>query len=319
VWNPTTSGFQGYSRNCQLCLRSETDTPMNRLVGFLTYEQIHASPNSGSSRVRARMLTKHWPESEVFKIGRKYSAVIFQNSHWCEYARRFGGAKILDVSDPNLLWNPEFLAMTDLCDAVSTPTSALADFVAQYTETPTFCVPNGIDLDSLCAIRKTHRGNGPTQKAAWFGNSMNYMFLDSAIPFLAEHGIRDLVVVAEGRVPYSVPYKFGGKIQIRNYIWDLNTARTQLLEADVVVNFRTNFGRYRFMSDDKTILAWSLGLPVAHSPEELKVLIAEDARISEADRRYLQVRRENDVRRVIENYQSIISEIGARGGLIERS
>jgi hypothetical protein len=113
---------------------------MNRLVGFLTYEQIHASPNSGSSRVRARMLTKHWPESEVFKIGRKYSAVIFQNSHWCEYARRFGGAKILDVSDPNLLWNPEFLAMTDLCDAVSTPTSALADFVAQYTETPTFCV-----------------------------------------------------------------------------------------------------------------------------------------------------------------------------------
>ena len=276
-------------------------------VGILTSEQMRSETGIGSSRIRASWLTRYWPEAELFDVGKNYSAVIFQKAYWVEYAERFCGIKILDICDPDILhWNSPCKAMADACDVVTTSTEQLATLISRYTETPTFCIPDRVDMEAVGSLRKQHAGKGRARIAAWYGYSMNFQSLDAAISGLAQSGFERLIVVANGYAPYKLPRKYAGAIPVTNYVWGVESVYENLLEADIVVNYTLGFGRWRYKSNNKTILAWSIGLPVAHSNEELGILSSEEARIEESDRRYDEVRREYDVRLSVEDYRRLI-------------
>jgi hypothetical protein len=280
-------------------------------VGFLTFGQMCGRQDLGSSRIRASSLIGYWPESELFKIGRCYSTVIFQKAYWLEYAKAFNGLKILDLCDPDLLhWDSPCKAMADACDIVTTSTQSLKSLVSRYTCTPTFCVPDRIDLSSVRNFRKCHLGNGPTRTAAWFGYRTNFPSLDCAIPELVLHGINQLIVVADADSPYWLPLEFYGAIRVINYPWKAETIHGHLLEADIVLNFSLDSGRWKYKSNNKTTLAWAIGLPVAHSGSDLATLLSEESRIAEAEMRYEEVRRDYDVRISVDEYKSLIDGRG---------
>jgi len=280
---------------------------MTASVGILTSEQMRSEKGIGSSRIRASWLTRYWPEAELFDLGRNYSAVIFQKAYWVEYAKRFCGIRILDICDPDLLhWNSPCKTMADVCDAVTTSTPQLANLISQYTETPTFCVPDRVDLEAVDNYRKVHAGRGRARIAAWYGYSMNFQSLDAAVPGLVQNDFERLIVVANGYAPYKLPLKYRGAIQVTNYAWDADSVYGHLLEADLVVNFQLGFGRWRYKSNNKTILAWAIGLPVAHFTQELEMLRSEQSRIEEANRRYVEVRHDYDVRLSVEDYRRLI-------------
>ena len=52
---------------------------------------------------------------------------------------------------------------------------------------------------------------------------------------------------------------------------------------------------------------WRLGLPVAHTAQELKDFISEESRNKEAKKRFQEVKDKYDVKISVEQYKNIIS------------
>jgi hypothetical protein len=279
-------------------------------VGFYTFEQTRRFASEiGSSRIRAHWLIRHWPQAELFTLGRQYTCLILQKVYWLEGAKHFPGIKILDLCDPDFLhWKCPLRQLADLCDAVTTSTEALADFVRQYTAKPVACIPDRLDLASF-GNPKRHAGTGPTTTAAWFGYSANFPMLDNSIPALLENGIRKLIVVASQASPYSLPEVARDRIELVNYPWESATVNQHLRRAHVVLNWQVQYGKWRFKSNNKTTTAWALGLPVAHNGDELAKLMTEDARVRESEVRLSEVRERYDVRQSVRDYQNLIAQL----------
>lgn len=305
-------------------------------IGILLFEQFYKKTHIGSSRIRGHWLAKHWPEAEIFKMGQHYDVLIFQKVYWIEYAemvrkqeKETGRHKImiLDICDADFLqWGHRVKQMVDLCDAVTTSTPALAEFMGKLTKKPVWCIPDRLDLDSFNIQPKVHEG--PAKTVAWFGYSENFPMLDSAINSLIKAGIENLVVIASARSPYMLPPAMGSqivprrqpdgsvinqathaKINLVNYPWTVDTVNRDLLTADLVINPQAPKGRFKFKSNNKTITAWALGLPVAHNEEELKALLTADARTNEARKRLKEVGENYDIRQSVESYKKLIAEI----------
>lgn len=277
-------------------------------VGILLFEQFHGRANIGSSRIRGRWLTKYWEEAEIFKIGAHYDILIFQKVYWIEYASQFMGLKILDMCDADFLhWGYRIKQMIDLCDAITTSTENLTKYIKKITDKPVIYIPDRLDLESFGNLKKEHAG--PTQKVGWYGYSENFLMLDKAINSLVKLKIPELIVIANKRSPYQLPAGVKNKILLTNIPWDLETVNQDLLKCDVILNPQFSGGRWKYKSNNKTINAWALGLPVAHNEAELKSFMNEDNRKIEGDKRYKEVREKYDIKLSVEEYKNLINKI----------
>lgn len=281
-------------------------------VGILTFAQMWRDPDTASSRIRGAWLAEYWPDAEIFVMGRQYDAVIFQKAYWPEYASLFPGLKILDICDPDFLhWNSALMEMADLCDGITVPTAALKEFLEGYTSRPIWIIPDRFNFRTVSELKKNHRGNGNTRAAAWFGYSKNYPALHSIAPGLKQLGIDTLIVISEPAKPFALRENLSRQIEVVNYPWELATVNQHLIESDVVLNPQPEFGRWRYKSNNKTVAAWALGLPVAHTLNELTQLSTEEARIQEAELRWRQVREQYDVRLSAAEFQTVIAHLQA--------
>lgn len=284
-----------------------------KTVGIVTFEDFQSRTNIGSTRIRARWLLNYWPEAEFFTTGREYRAVIFQKAYWVHYAEIFQGVKIIDVCDPDFLnWRRELRRMIDCCDAVTASTEALASVLRAYTSRPVYCIPDRLDPLAFGGMRKEHAGRSRAKSVVWFGYSHNFAALDSIVDALPEHGIEELLVVADEKKPYQLPPRLRGRLSLRNYAWGPDTVGGDLLKADIVINPRIERGRWKYKSNNKTLAAWAIGLPVAHTRAELAALIPEEARVREAELQYGRVFDEYHVRASVDEYRRLIEELGAR-------
>jgi len=283
-------------------------TPLKHGVGILTYEQKWAAENVASSRIRGQWLVDCWKDAELFTIGRRYDAVIFQKVYWPEYARLFDGVKILDICDPDFLdWKWTVWEMASCCDAITTCTDRLKEFIGNYTDKPIHVIPDRMDLSTVEGLRKIH--HGPTKTAAWCGNAHNYVALNSFVGELKRLGIERLIVISQKEKPFALPRELAGAFEVKNYPWSVSTVNERLLEADVVLNPGMTYGRWQYKSNNKTVNAWALGLPVAHTVAELAGLLTQQARQDEGDRRYAEVREHYDVRLSVAEFERLIGEL----------
>lgn len=285
-------------------------------IGIFTFEQMHGRANIGSTRIRVKWPLKYWPEAEELLMGKKYEVVIYQKSYWLEGLQELDRyalgkhIKILDICDADWLhWGYRIKEIMDLCDAVTTSTLEQAKFLIKYTDKPIWCIPDRLDLESFGDLKKDHRGRGPARTAAWYGYSENFPMLSEAVNALVQVGIEELVVIASRRSPYVLPASVQGKLRLRNLPWTADTVNRDLLEADVVINPQRKTGRWKYKSNNKTINAWALGLPVATTIEELEKFMDEEARVEEGEMRYNQMRKEFDVRDSVSEYRALIDEI----------
>lgn len=277
-------------------------------VGILTFEQFQKTQNIGSSRIRGHWLAKHWPEAEIYKMGQAYDVMIYQKVYWIEHAEKFKGIKILDMCDPDFLhWGYRVKQMIDLCDAVTTSTEELAKYLTQLTDKPVWCIPDRLDMDLYKDIElKKHVG--PTETLAWFGYSSNFEMLDAAVPAIIKAGIKELIVIADRKSPYKFKMGFDSSdLTLTNLPWTAETVHTDLQKADAVINPKGSKGRWKYKSNNKTITAWRLGLPVAHNDIELKKLMTAEERQAEADLRLAEVKRDYDITKSIRELQDLIA------------
>jgi hypothetical protein len=278
-------------------------------IGIFLFEQFHARKDIGSSRIRGHWLIKHWPGAEAFKLGQQYDVLIFQKVYFIELAEKFQGIKILDICDADWLhWGYRIKQMIGLCDAVTCSTQAIADYISKLTDKPVVYIPDRLDFDSFGDLKKEHHGQAKT--VVWYGYQDNFPMLQSAIGSLIKNKIEELVVIANK--PFQMPVQAAGKLRLSNLPWTIETVNQDLLKADIILNPQSSKGRWVYKSNNKTINAWALGIPVAHSNLELKTFLNENARQAEGDRRYQEVREKYDVRKSVEQYQELINDICAK-------
>lgn len=273
-------------------------------IGFMTFEKMEGKKDLGSSRIRARWLCNHWDEAEVFVQGQKYDAIIYQKAYWVDHARAFKGVKILDLCDPDFLhWGYRTVEMINEVDLITTSTEALAGAYRQFTDKPVICIPDRIDLN-MFPYKKVH--NGDAERVVWFGYSSNFEMLNQAIASIQKNNYTLVVVSDKNYIP---PTGYDKKVKVEYVKWDEKTANDNILQGDILINPQAKTNRWRFKSNNKTITAWALGIPVAETSEDLVKFKSEQARKEEAAKRLEEVKEKWDVKLSVSKYKELIDQI----------
>jgi len=284
-------------------------------VGILSNEQYtNAQKNSvGSSRIRCTWVCRHWPEAEAFKIGKKYDAVIFQKAYFLDYLKVYDGIKILDMCDPDWMEGRPVVEAAELVDAVTVSSKGLHNYLTQILSKPVYYVPDTVDLD-LHPQKKTHEGRA--RGVVWFGYHHNQPVVDQALPALKRLGLQ-LTVISD--MPYYPTATIQGvdkewiSANVRNIKFDPDTLNEEILAGgDMVLNNRPDEGKFRFKSDNKTVIAWALGMPVAKVVEDVEHFMDPINRQAEAVVRLDEVKREWTSARTVREYKDVIADCRAR-------
>lgn len=272
-------------------------------VGFWLYKNVHNKPDTASSRIRGDWIIKYWDEAEDLHYGRKYDAIIYQKVYEVEHAKLFKGVKILDVCDPDFLdYKNQFMEMVEACDAVTVPTIFLQKAIQGWTKKPVVVIPDRHDLEFM-KEKKIHKGRA--KEVCWYGYSHNSKSLKSLVDLLIQYQIR-LSVIAEQPVTISTPIK---PISERFTKWELATVNSEIIKSDFVVMPGSRDPNFRFKSNNKTINAWLLKMPVATSIEEFERFLDPDERIKESEEKYEYARENYDVRQSVEQYKKLIDRL----------
>lgn len=253
-------------------------------IGFVTFEKYQGKKNIGSTRIRARWvmdkINELYPDqyfAEEHLNGKAYDVLVFQKAYWLEMAKAFKGLKILDLCDPDWMqWEYQVKQMIDEVDVITTSSEALKNFVANLTEKPIYFIPDRLKLETI-KERKKHRGD--LQTVAWYGYNSNFEVIDWAIQALNKRKLKLIVVSDKAyRLPTGIK-----NVELTNYKWTEDTVNGDLLRADAILNPPMTKGRFKFKSNNKTTLAWSLGLPVLETDEDFDIYKSADVRNSFAE------------------------------------
>jgi len=285
-------------------------------VGFLTFEYFHGRRKGsiGSTMIRVRWLIDMWKkagpdigEAEIYKIGEKYDVIVYQKVYDPPMAEIFNGKKILDICDPDWRhWGHRVKQTLDLCDAAVGATKPLAEYITNLMpDKPVWLIPDRVNFDKFIAS-KEHRGTGPTKTAIWYGFSDNFHALELAVDSIVELGL-DLTVISNK--PFNLPPSITKKIKLINYPWSNEHWQSDIQSGDVVINPKLKSGKWKYKSNNKTLNAWALGMPVAQNEAELKLLMTEEQRVAEVEKRLIEVRREWDIEKSVMEYKKLITSL----------
>lgn len=262
-------------------------------IGIMTYEQFANQPrgSAGSTRIRSEWILPFFPEAEEFRIGTKYDAVIYQKAYFLEHMAAFEGVKILDLCDPDWLENKPVVQAIELCDAVTVSSEALAEYLRKVTDKPVVVVHDRINPD---AFPQKKRHEGIAKGVVWFGYNHNQQVLDAVLPALKRLGL-DLTVISD--LPYIGPTaaiqgidRQWVNMHVKNVKFDWETLPDEMIYGgDFVLNNRPDFGKFVYKSENKTVIAWALGMPVAKTVEDVERFMDAGERTKEAQDRLAEV------------------------------
>lgn len=274
-------------------------------VGILSMEQFELRPfNSvGSSRIRARWLVNHWDEADEFIYGQEYDAVIYQKVYWKRHMQLFEGLKIFDLCDKDWPERP-VVETAHLVDAIVTSTEPLAQELREMVPGKrVVCIPDRVDLSEVKRLKFDY-GGGKIKTALWYGYFHNFEIVKPSLYDLGRLGIKLTVVSDQHPVVVS-----GWGVEVESRPYRQEKIYEWIAEHDVVLNPQGTEGKWRLKSNNKTIIAWAVGAPVAHSLRELLSFQDPDSRREEAKRRLSEVKSEWDVRLSVEEYRRLIRDI----------
>lgn len=283
---------------------------MSKTIRFLTFEQFHAKTNVGSTKIRVHNLINYWPEAELYKYGEKPDVLIFQKVYMgrdYDFIKTFSGTKILDICDPDWLDGVPIKATLDAVDAVTVPTKPLKEFLEQMTDKPVKVIKDRFDLKDF-PIRKVHRGRA--KEVVWFGYNHNAGALKLAVHSFERRRLR-LKVISD-QDPFASKWAAKPKEYEKLYSFKKyrpESAYREIQKSDICVLPVLTRPKDRFKSENKTVIAQLLGLPVAKNADELDELLTAEQRNSNIDTIYDKLKQDYDVKKSVEQMKGLIDEI----------
>jgi hypothetical protein len=275
-------------------------------TAFLLFSKVHNKPDTASSRIRGKWLIKYWEEAEELQFGKAYKSIIYQKVYEPAHARIFDGVKILEICDPDWLdCKLPVMEMINECDAVTVPTEYLRKAIQGWTDKPVVVIPDRHDLEYF-REKKIHTKR-KAKEVCWYGYSHNAGCLKSIRDLLNQYNLRISIITD---TPITLSDKPGGILVDERYTkWDLETVNKEIIKSDFVIMPGSRNPNSRFKSNNKTVNAWLLNMPVATCVEELERFIDPVERKKEADEKYTMAREEYDVRKSVKEMKELIEKI----------
>jgi len=263
----------------------------------------------GSSRIRVRWLLPFWEEAEEFIIGKKYEILIFQKVYWLSMMKKFTGIKIMDLADPDWLENKPVFEYIDMADGVVTSTQPLADYIKKLRPKALVkCIPDRILLSEAKPVKKEH--NRVLKTLVWYGYSQNAHYLYSTFDEIIKRGLELTIISNE---PFNAPSSYKNNLKIHNIPWDYETINKYIIDNDaVLMPDPVGDQKSRYKSNNKTIQAWSLGMPVIKVPEDLEKFLMQEDREKESKRVRKEIEDNWLVQKSVEEYREFILKVKER-------
>lgn len=274
------------------------------------------SPLSASVRFRALWPTKYMIGADAYdgtqRLG-DYDGFVFQKfylsdkaRHWSHAFQDAGAVLAFDLCDADFLLSDahreRMLKVLPRFDFAVAPTEPLVEWLRQWL--PAFLIPDRLDL-SLHAERHVPQDRKP--RLVWFGNSGNLVTLEKIWPAACDLDL-SLTILSDRLVPPwdGRPVKF--------VEWTLEGANAVIARHDMALNPKLDTGHFAFKSNNKTVTAWALGVPVAETPEQLATLMDFELRKLESAYRLAEVAAHYDVRISALEWAGLFAEWRERRG-----
>jgi hypothetical protein len=277
-------------------------------VSILSWEKFNWRPfgSIGSSMIRAKWLAEKWLEAKEWEHGDQFDAIILQKVYWDDMVKDFDGVKILDMCDPDWMKGGQtscnLVEISEHIDAITCSTDALTNVIKKIVKIPVITIPDRINLDYF-TIQKKHTDKA--NSVVWFGYYHKAkMVLNQVMRSLKDKGL-SLYVVSNGQF---IPDNDYG-VEVVNIAWEPNNAFMDIQSGDFVINPGSPLGEPRFKSNNKTLIAWALGMPVAETAEDMERFIDPKERQKEADLRRKEVETDWNITKSIKQYEDLINQI----------
>jgi len=268
-------------------------------ISMLTMEQYdNRRPNTvGSSRIRGAWVMKYEPRIKRFEIGEKVDAVIYQKAYYHDHMKQFTGIKVFDLCDPDWLENKPLAELAENVDAFTVTTEAIAGYLRQITQKPVVVIPDRIDPDEHVPTHVRHVGRART--VVWYGYSQNHEMLDQTVDEIHKRGM-ELVIISDRNY-------HSGDVFIK---YEYPKVHEDIAKYDMILlpDYKNNV-KYQYKSNNKTLTAWGLRMPVATSPDDLDRFLSADEREKEAETRLQEVLEKHHVRQSGPEYIKLIEEL----------
>lgn len=283
---------------------NNTNTGITGIVPFTYF--LNAEKKAGSTFLRVDGLVENAPDFEYYQHGRQYDNLIFQKAYWIEFMELFKGPKILDLCDPDWInANIDIVAISSLVHAITCSSAQLTDIVKRLLPGKmVFHVPDRLNFRLFPEEGKQHQGTA--KKAVWFGFIHNaYETLPQLLPSIIKNKL-ELTIIADK--PYS---KDDGIKELNPAFirYHHATAYNHISNADMVLNPRSDKALYKYKSNNKSLIGWKFGLPVAVTNEDVDRFIHPDERNKEIHARIELVNAEYNILQSAQQYRDILSLI----------
>lgn len=288
---------------------------MDKNVALCTMEKFdNRMPNSvGSSRIRMRWMLPYWQEAEEYIIGKKYDTMIFQKVYWADMMDAFKGVKILDLCDPDWLENKPVFEFVDRVDAVTTSTQALADYIKKLRpdKKHVICIPDRVYMPESVPVKEDYGDRLKT--LVWFGYAHNAHYLYNTFDEIIARGL-ELVCVSEA--PIEPPITYRNMLKIHNVAFNYASLNKEMIKYDAILLPEPHGDeKAKYKSNNKTLQAWALGMPVIKVPEDIDKFLTAESRMAEGKARRKEIEDKWDVRFSVDEYKALIDEIKKEKGL----
>ncbi len=275
-------------------------------VSILSWEKYNWRPwgSIGSSMIRARWLAEKWPEASEWKHGDKFDVLILQKVYWIDMCKDFNGVKILDMCDPDWMKSEEtscrLMEISQYIDAITCSTDELTNVLKRWIKhIPVITIPDRLNMD-LFTIKKKH-----TEKAksvVWFGYYHKAEEVLNQVMMSLKK--RDLSLYVISNAQFIPNNDYG--VEISNISWTPNNAFMDIQSGDFVINPSSPFRDLRFKSNNKTLIAKALGMPVVETAEDMDRFLDPKEREKEAIKGIDEVKKNWDICQSIKQYQDLI-------------
>lgn len=218
---------------------------------FIPFSYDGFMENSGSERLRCKWLAPYL-NADIYNGSQdleNYDVIIYQKAFvkGRELAKRYKHKfQIFDICDPIWLFYPkEYEEMKSLCNVITASSWDIAKKTGGYY------VPDRLDFKYFQGVKKEHKDK--LIRAVWFGYAGNFHFIKDFIPELERLEI-PLSVISNKPVGYGKWIQWIEKYWLKDIIG----------EGDLVIN-----PKIKYKSNNKTITAWALNMPVAQIPHDI--------------------------------------------------
>lgn len=288
-----------------------------------------------SSRIRGHALSRYWKKcddnfypsdynwqgNDFYELKtqldnlEQYDIVIMNKTYEAELIRKLrsrGQKVILDMCDPDWL-EPYYsdenrkrkcLNTMKEVDVIVVNGKELYKSVKElFPKKPIYIIPDRLDLEWHKPQKEKH--NKILKKICWYGYSPNLITLEPYIKDIIKMGLHLLVIsdkFFENLILIGVK---NPKEYISFEKWELETINKLIISCDCVF---LGDKLTKWKSNNRSLTAFALRMPVAFDIEDLDKLKSVDERIKNAEKGYKMVVKDYDSRLSVRDYKRILKK-----------